>query len=134
MKFISSILALSVLAFSTFANAGLIDRGCYQANDKKFGIYTVVVEVHDDAVTVNYRSWKHGSLGSYRGRIYSPDSLTVNRRIVSVDKITLNDGADGYINDAFIEITKDSVTFDSKNSKDGPQPRLVCNYHKDPIY
>jgi len=126
MKIISSVLTLLVLTFSTFAHAGLVAKGCFQEQDKKYGPYVVEVSIFSDAVTVSYTSSKHGGLGGYRGRIYSSSDIKKTSQSVSVDNITLNDGADGFIDEVKIKITKNTVTFDSKNSRVGAKPQVRC--------
>ena len=119
-------LVSSILFTSIFANAGLIEKACYTEQDKKYGKYTVEISIFTDSVTVSYNSRRHGDLGGYRGRIYSANDVKQTAQGVSVSKMTLNDGADGYLDDVSIDITKTTVTFNTKESKTRPQKRVEC--------
>jgi hypothetical protein len=126
MKFQQIILVGLVLISSYMAKAALVAKGCYQDVDKKMGPFVVQVEIHDDAVLINYIGKNKLSLGSYRGKIYQKSEIKKNAMGAVVSNVTLTDGQDGQIDGAYIEITKTTVTFDSKSNKYGPQAQVVC--------
>lgn len=124
MKLVSSILAASFLTFSNFAQADLIAKGCYLEKDQKIGWYTVIVEIHSNAVSVNYRSKDGQNLGQENGTIFS-SQIKKDGNKVTVKDVTLN-SRDGWIDGAKIEITDKTVTFDSKDETKGPRPKVKC--------
>lgn len=126
MKFLSAIATLTVLVFANFAQAALVKKACYQDEDKEYGAFVVEVSIFTDQVIVRNKSEIHGDLGSYRGRIISSNNLVRKNNKVSVKNLTLNDGADGYLDNVSIEITRNTVKFDSKNSVSPAKPRISC--------
>jgi len=124
MKLASLGLALTVLGSSVFAQAGLLAKACYADGDRRNGPYVTQVEIYSDEVLVNYTKPGGQGLGGYRGRIFG--KAVVSSGVVSVSNVTLKEGMDGFIDDANIVITKSTVTFDSKASKEGPKARVAC--------
>jgi|GEM_PF-6314841 hypothetical protein len=127
MKLFTSLITLTIVSISSFAQAALIRKACYQAESKKFGAYVVEVAIYTDEVIVNYKSKTHGSLGGYRGRILSSQDLKNSNNKVSVKNLTLNDGLDGFLDNVEIEITRATIKFISKNSVSREaKPQISC--------